>query len=346
MALKGWIKLHRKITQWEWYDDANTFRVFMHLLLTANHQDTKYRGQVIPKGATVTGLNKLSEELRLTVQQVRTSLDKLKATSEITSKSTNKFSIVTICNFDSYQEKETPEQQAEQQANQQTSNKQEKSETSDCIPNTYDSVLQFARTKSQQANQQAEQQTKKGTQVPDKYDTCDKPKNTGQQANQQAKQQTNNKQATTPGECKELKNSINTSLVRTASPDVKEISDLLKNRIIEWKPDHKYAKNPPALKSWDTEIDRAIRLDGRTTEQLRYVIDYLFTKNTEVASFWALNIQSGAKLRLHFDTLAGKIKSEIKKKKEKQHGTYSNGQQREGRADAYIRKVSELIGSD
>ena len=33
--MSGWIKLHRKITEWEWYSDANTFRVFMHLLLTA-----------------------------------------------------------------------------------------------------------------------------------------------------------------------------------------------------------------------------------------------------------------------------------------------------------------------
>ena len=31
--MSGWIKIHRKITEWEWYDDVNTFRLFMHLIL-------------------------------------------------------------------------------------------------------------------------------------------------------------------------------------------------------------------------------------------------------------------------------------------------------------------------
>jgi hypothetical protein len=30
----GWIKLHRRITGWKWYGDANTVRVFIHLLLS------------------------------------------------------------------------------------------------------------------------------------------------------------------------------------------------------------------------------------------------------------------------------------------------------------------------
>ena len=32
----GWISLYRKFTEWEWYTDANTMRVFLHLLLKAN----------------------------------------------------------------------------------------------------------------------------------------------------------------------------------------------------------------------------------------------------------------------------------------------------------------------
>jgi hypothetical protein len=33
----GYIKLYRSLLKWEWYDDSNVFRVFMHLLLTANY---------------------------------------------------------------------------------------------------------------------------------------------------------------------------------------------------------------------------------------------------------------------------------------------------------------------
>lgn len=37
--MKGWLKLHRQITEWEWYDDANTFRLLIHLLIMANSKD-------------------------------------------------------------------------------------------------------------------------------------------------------------------------------------------------------------------------------------------------------------------------------------------------------------------
>lgn len=44
---EGWICLHRKILKWEWYQDTNTFRVFIHLLLNANWEDTKYMGMLL-----------------------------------------------------------------------------------------------------------------------------------------------------------------------------------------------------------------------------------------------------------------------------------------------------------
>jgi len=100
----GWIKLHRKILDWEWYDDPNTFRLFLHLLLIANHEDKKYRGVLVKRGSVVTGRIKLAEELGLSEREVRTALTKLKSTSEVTSKSTNKFTIVSIINYDKYQQ--------------------------------------------------------------------------------------------------------------------------------------------------------------------------------------------------------------------------------------------------
>ncbi len=99
----GHIKLDRKILDWEWYQDANTFRLFIHLLLMANHKDAKWRGNVIQRGQLITGLDTLSTELHLTVMQIRTCFDKLKSTGEITIKVTNKFRVVTICKYDTYQ---------------------------------------------------------------------------------------------------------------------------------------------------------------------------------------------------------------------------------------------------
>jgi len=52
----GWIKIHRKLLDWEWYDEPNTFRLFLHLLLKANHKPRNYRGVIIETGQVVTGL--------------------------------------------------------------------------------------------------------------------------------------------------------------------------------------------------------------------------------------------------------------------------------------------------
>jgi TusA-related sulfurtransferase len=99
----GWIKLHRKTLKWEWYSDANVFRVFMHLLLTASHLKRRYRGRDLPAGSVVTGRNALAEACGLSVQKVRTALDKLQSTGEITITTTAHYSIISILKWDDYQ---------------------------------------------------------------------------------------------------------------------------------------------------------------------------------------------------------------------------------------------------
>jgi len=123
----GFIKLHRKLTDWEWYDDANTFRLFMHILLTANHKATKYRGTEIAVGAMVSGHDALATRLSLSVQQVRTSIKKLKSTNVITVKTTNKFSVISLINWELYQSREKIEQTKQQTNNKQVTNEQQTS---------------------------------------------------------------------------------------------------------------------------------------------------------------------------------------------------------------------------
>lgn len=103
MSDNGWICLHRKFSEWEWYKDANTMRVFLHLLLKANHKEGHWQGKVIKRGQVVTGRKSLAEDLDISEQNVKTALKKLKSTNEITITSTNKFSIVTIVKYDFYQ---------------------------------------------------------------------------------------------------------------------------------------------------------------------------------------------------------------------------------------------------
>lgn len=105
----GWIKVYREFTSWEWYSDVNVSRVFFHLLLTVNHKETKWQGQVIGVGQRVTSLQHLADETGLSVQNVRTALNKLKSTGEITSRSTNKNTVISIVNWGKYQDEGFPD---------------------------------------------------------------------------------------------------------------------------------------------------------------------------------------------------------------------------------------------
>lgn len=105
-SLNGFIKLHRKLVAWGWYQDYVVKDVFLHLLLTANFKDTSWRDITLKEGQLVTGTKKLAEDLGFSRQQVRTALDKLKSTNEITIKSTNKYSIITVVNWGDYQSSE------------------------------------------------------------------------------------------------------------------------------------------------------------------------------------------------------------------------------------------------
>lgn len=100
----NWIKLFTKFTTWEWYKDQNTKSLFLHCLLKANWKDGKFMGKIIPRGSFVTSLDSLSKELGLSVQEIRTALKHLISTNELTSKSTNKYRIITVVNYEMYQQ--------------------------------------------------------------------------------------------------------------------------------------------------------------------------------------------------------------------------------------------------
>lgn len=45
--IEGWIKLHRKLLDWERYSDPNVMLTFIHILLNANHEEKKRKGVTI-----------------------------------------------------------------------------------------------------------------------------------------------------------------------------------------------------------------------------------------------------------------------------------------------------------
>lgn len=123
----SWVKLHKKFKEWEWYDDINTKVIFLHLLLSANYKDKKWHGIMIKRGQILVGTTSLADESGLTRQNVRTCLERLKSTNEITTKSTNRYTIITIVKYEEYQSKDeepTNEITSQLTNNQPTTNQQ------------------------------------------------------------------------------------------------------------------------------------------------------------------------------------------------------------------------------
>lgn len=99
----GWVSIHRKILDWEWYQDPVVRSLFIHCLLKANHETKNYQGKEVPRGSFLTGREELANALGFSVQQIRTALRKLNSTNELTIKSTKKGSHIFITQYDYYQ---------------------------------------------------------------------------------------------------------------------------------------------------------------------------------------------------------------------------------------------------
>ena len=89
-------------TDWEWYESTNVFRLFTHCLLHTNTQNIRYCGREIKAGQFVSSVARISAETGLTESQVRTALKKLKDTGYISTKSTNKYTIYTVNEYQKY----------------------------------------------------------------------------------------------------------------------------------------------------------------------------------------------------------------------------------------------------
>lgn len=122
--MQGWIAIHRQMIEWEWYTDANTVRVFLHCLIRANHQEAKWRGKVIKRGTFLSSFDILASELKLSRQQIRTAINKLKSTNEVTTSSSAQSTVFKVENYDIYQPATNGATKHQPSNNQQITNEQ------------------------------------------------------------------------------------------------------------------------------------------------------------------------------------------------------------------------------
>ena len=141
---KGFIKLKRNILEWEWYQDANTTRLMIHLLLKSNFKTKSWQGNVIYPGELITSLENLSTELNLSIGMIRNALKKLKSGKYIATKTTNKFTIIKVLKSVVYDDINS---QNSKQNDSPTTNEQQSSNNQTTTTNKVKNVLEIIERK-------------------------------------------------------------------------------------------------------------------------------------------------------------------------------------------------------
>ena len=101
--MEGYIKIYRSFIDWEWYGNANTTRLFLHILLTVNYKDTMVGDFLVKRGQGLFTTKGLAEELGMSEKMVRTSLDHLKRAENLAITRRSKNSLITVLNYEWYQ---------------------------------------------------------------------------------------------------------------------------------------------------------------------------------------------------------------------------------------------------
>jgi len=116
------------------------------------------------------------------------------------------------------------------------------------------------------------------------------------------------------------------------SSEAIELANLLKGLILRNNPK---AKTPADINKWAADIDRMQKIDHRTPEEIKFIIE--FSQND---SFWCANILSTAKLRDKFDQLYLRAKEKEKSSAEKKEkgGSHAGREQTPGRGSGAHRE--------
>lgn len=97
------IKLDRSIRNWGWFTDGNTLKLWIYLLVKANIVPHDFMNAEVKRGELATSYNTLALETGMTVGKVRTALDHLKKCGSVSVKRYSTFLVITIKNYDLYQ---------------------------------------------------------------------------------------------------------------------------------------------------------------------------------------------------------------------------------------------------
>lgn len=109
MGGNGFVKIHRKIVEWEFYKDVPTRLIWEHLIYTSCYNERHGKNGVkLDSGQILTTINALSEENNISRDQTRRALRTLLDARQITTLRKSNSLLITITNWIDYQTKPTP----------------------------------------------------------------------------------------------------------------------------------------------------------------------------------------------------------------------------------------------
>ncbi len=233
----GWVKLHRKLLESPLSENPNHLVVWIHLLLRASYGSRKayFGGKqiVLQPGQLIIGYTKLSEYTGLPRSTCRRAVEAAAKRNAIGTQSEREATLITVLNWESYQERET---QADAKR----------------------PLYKKKRIKKKELNT----------------------------------------------------NTINTSEAPkfSESAEAYRLSVLLFEKIKELDPKAKM----PDFQKWSDHMDKLLRLDSRTYEEIEVLILWIFT---EPKGFWATNVLSTRTLREKFSKIWIQARSTISRSK-------------------------------
>jgi len=126
---RGYVNLYRKLLADGWLKDHKTMILLLYCLMRASHKPRKTiigTEQVeLEAGQLVTGRDQVLHYTGLSEQNYRTCLKRLKSRGTITTKATNRYTIITVVNWSTYQNNpDNANEQNNEQTNEQLTSSQ------------------------------------------------------------------------------------------------------------------------------------------------------------------------------------------------------------------------------
>ena len=136
MSQQGWISIHRKILESNICPKGkfSRFEAWIFILLQANHQDGLWQGIVVKRGSFITSQVKLSDSLGWALGTVNLFLNWLKTESRIEIKTTNKYTVISVINYDTYQRNESKNENEMKASRKQTETNNKENKENKILP--------------------------------------------------------------------------------------------------------------------------------------------------------------------------------------------------------------------